>query len=171
VPDPDYQYPQGRWYTQSAWGREYMRSDYPENQDLMKEYFRPLARWTDAIQNDFAARADWCVLSFEQANHPPVARLTHADDVSVPPGSTVYLSAGDSSDPDGDSLTCQWWFYQEAGSCTGIPEIDNAHALDASLKIPENAGAGETIHMICEVTDTGSPPLTRYRRVILKVIP
>ena len=36
-------------------------------------------------------------------------------------------------------------------------------------KVPANEG--ETVHIICEVTDRGEPPLTRYRRVIVNVIP
>lgn len=46
----------------------------------MLEYFKPLWHWTDALQNDFASRADWCVRSYADANHPPVVALAHARD-------------------------------------------------------------------------------------------
>jgi hypothetical protein len=36
---------------------------------------------------------------------------------------------------------------------------------------PDDAGNGDTIHIICEVTDSGNPPLTRYQRVIPEVSP
>ena len=42
---------------------------------------------------------------------------------------------------------------------------------DASFTVPEDAGKGETIHIICEVTDAGTPPLTRYQRVVVTVEP
>ena len=32
-------------------------------------------RWIPAIQNDFAARADWCISDYSSANHPPSFKL------------------------------------------------------------------------------------------------
>ena len=63
VPDPAFRYPEGRWYTGSAWGRQRMKANDPEDAGLRTEYFKPISRWADAFQNDFAARADWCVKS------------------------------------------------------------------------------------------------------------
>jgi hypothetical protein len=123
VPVPGYEYPEGRWYTRSAWGRMYMREQYPENQDMMREYFKPLVRWTDAMQNDFAARADWCVKSYKDANHQPVVKLNHKLDLVAKPGSTVKLSAKGTSDPDGDELFYKWWYYKDASSYKGEVEI------------------------------------------------
>lgn len=171
VPVSHYKYPDGRWYTETAWGRKYMREIYPGNQDQMNEYFKPISRWTDAIQNDFAARADWCVLSFEDANHPPLVKLRYSQDVRSAPGSMVQLSARGTSDPDGDRLTYHWWFYREASSYQGTPEIENANDRDASIRIPGDMEAGKTIHVVCEVQDDGSPPLTRYRRIIITAAP
>lgn len=34
----------------------------------------PMVRWIDDLQNDFAARADWCVNDFQNANHAPVVK-------------------------------------------------------------------------------------------------
>ena len=85
----------------------------PNESRLLKEYFKPMWRWSDALQNDFAARADWCVQSFEEANHPPVVKLKNALDISAKPGDKIQLSAKETSDPDGDKLTIQWWQYKE----------------------------------------------------------
>ena len=104
VPVPTYEYSEGRWFTGSAWGRMYMREEYPEKQDLMQEYFKPLTRWADAIQKDFAARADWCVQSYEEANHPPVAVSKSDLNLIAKPGNRINLSAKGSYDPDGDDL-------------------------------------------------------------------
>jgi hypothetical protein len=169
VPDSTYQYPAGRWFTSTAWGRTYMRDQYPENEDQMHEYFKPISRWVDAIQNDFAARADWCVMPYDQANHPPVVKLGHAPDLSVRPGKSISLSAAGSTDPDGDTLTYRWWQYEEAGSYDGDIEIENAENLNALLFVPADAKPGQTIHIICEVRDNGTPVLTRYGRVIVKI--
>jgi hypothetical protein len=83
----------------------------------------------------------------------------------------VSLSAKGTTDPDGDALTYRWWQYQEAGTYDGSVEIGDAGKQEASLKVPSDASRGETIHVICEVTDTGTPPLTRYQRVIVSVAP
>jgi len=43
----------------------------------------PQIRWIEAIQKDFAARADWCVKTYENANHAPVVKLNHANRMVV----------------------------------------------------------------------------------------
>jgi hypothetical protein len=126
-------------------------------------------RWFDAIQNDFASRADWCVKSFDEANHPPVVVLGHAADLKAQPGATIKLSAQGTSDPDGDNLSYHWWQYTEADTFSGTIEIRNENQQDALFTVPENASKGETIHVICEVNDDGMPRLTRYQRIVVEV--
>jgi hypothetical protein len=172
VLEPGYEYPPGRWYTSSAWGRERLRKNIPNDSELT-DYLKPQWRWIDAIQNDFAARADWCVKSREQANHPPVVKLAHPLDMKVRPGQKLSLSAKGTTDPDGDALSFQWWQYREAGRdpYPGNVKIEKARQMDASLAIPADAKPGHTIHVICEVTDNGTPPLTRYQRAVMSVAP
>jgi hypothetical protein len=171
VPFSGYVYPEGRWYTHTAWGRKYMRDEYPENQDRMQEYFKPLSRWTDDIQNDFAARADWCVTSYEEANHPPVVILDHPSDLVATPGSTITLGAEASHDPDGDELSYHWWYYKEAGTYQGDLLIEDANLQNVAVTIPDDVREGTALHIVCEVSDSGTPELTRYRRVIIQVSP
>lgn len=73
--------------------------------EALKEYFKPIWRWSDALQNDFAACADWYVKSFEEVNHEPVVKLANALNMNVNLGATVKLSVKGTSDPDGDKLT------------------------------------------------------------------
>jgi len=169
VPEPNYTYPEGRWYTVTAWGRKYMREAYPENPDLMKKYFKPIARWADAFQNDFAARADWCVTSYDEANHPPVVKLANSLDMVAKPGSIIKLSAQGTSDPDGDELSYFWWQYEEVDTYQGVVKIENSTGQEASITIPADAMKGQSIHIVCEVKDNGIPQLTRYKRVILEI--
>jgi hypothetical protein len=130
---------------------------------------KPIWRWAEAFQNDWAARADWCVRSYDEANHPPIVSLEGELDRQAAPGETVTLNVKASSDPDGDRLSIRWWQYREPGTYKGAVTIDNAETAVASVRIPNDARAGETIHLIGEVTDTGKPPLTRYARVIVTV--
>lgn len=169
VPEAGYKYPEGRWFTESAWGRAYMRQRYPKDPELMRKYFEPLSQWIIAIQNDFAARADWCVKPFNQANHPPVVTLTHALDLKAKPGAKISLSAKGTTDPDGNALSYRWWQYQDADTYPGVVQINTADKQSASLTVPADAKPGQTIHIICEVTDNGTPPLTRYQRVVAEI--
>lgn len=140
-----------------------------------------LWRWRGAVQNDFAARMDWTVKPYAQANHPPVVKLAHAEVLTAKRGDTVQLSAAGSSDPDGQPLSYEWFYYGEAGSFTvssgrsGQPiEIRGFDQRDASFVVPAQRvmppGTG-TLHIILAVTDHGTPRLTRYRRVIVNVQP
>ena len=163
-----YTYPEGRWYTSNAWGRNRIKKKIKNDAELTA-YLKPIWRWMEAFQNDFASRADWCVKSYKEANHPPVVVLAHAADLEVRPGAKVKLSARGTSDPDKDKLKYRWWQYREAGSYDGTIEIRGAGKQNALFTVPGDAGKGKTIHVICEVTDNGAPPITRYQRVVVEI--
>ncbi len=132
-----------------------------------------LTRWVVHIQHDFKARADWCLAeTFAGANHEPMPcvqgdTLQDVVFVEVRAGTTLPLSAAGSEDPDGDSLRYRWVYYPEAGTFTGEVVIEADTSQVCVVHVPSNA-ADKTIHVILQVTDEGEPPLTRYRRVVLK---
>ena len=128
-----------------------------------------ILRWAADFQNDWAARADWCVKSFEEANHPPKVLLSHASELKARPGERVRLDAAKSSDPDGDPLAFNWWCYAEAGTYGKTVDIENPNRADATLAVPADASSEDTIHAICSMTDSGEPPLTRYARVLIAI--
>ena len=129
-------------------------------------------RWRDAYQNDFAARMDWTVKSFKEANHPPKAVLDHPNSISVKSGETVTLSAKGSTDPDGDQLSFNWFCYGEASSYKMKDPfvINDSNKMSVSIVAPKVLQP-ETLHIILKVTDNGKPTLTRYQRVILAILP
>ncbi len=134
-------------------------------------------RWRTAYQNDFAARMDWTIKPYAEANHPPVAKLNHANRVNTKSGERVNLSAEGSSDPDKNALTYEWFYYGEPSSLVlsnsrnGNPlKIEDANKITAWFTAPK-VTKPETIHIILAVTDQGSPALTRYQRVIVTVYP
>ncbi|MDV6329997.1 DUF1593 domain-containing protein [Asticcacaulis sp. 201] len=128
-------------------------------------------RWRKEFQNDFAARMDWTTKPYAEANHPPVARLGHADHLTVKSGERFALSAKGSSDPDGDSLSYQWFHYPEIGDWkTPIP-IASADNIYAVWVVAPKVTEPKTAHFILKVTDKGTPPLTRYKRVIVTITP
>src|SRR5262249_42638845 len=130
---------------------------------------RPIWRWAEAFQNDFAARADWCVKPYAEANHPPVVWLTTPANVDAMPGAVVKVDVSASTDPDGGHLFFRWWQYKDAGRYKGDVAITNEDRGVASITVPADAKPGDTIHLIAQVTDGGKPPLTRYARVIVTV--
>jgi len=164
-PDPSFQYPTGR--SRQALGNKYLMSE-DSDKAFIEEYHKPVWRWAVAFQNDWASRADWCVMDYEDANHPPVVTLAHNTDLQAHSGDSVDLSTRGSTDPDGDSLSYRWWQYTEPGSYRGTVAIRNANQPEASFAVPQDARDGDTVHIICEVTDSGNPPLTRYQRVIVE---
>lgn len=132
-------------------------------------------RWREAYQNDFQARMDWTIKSYEKANHPPVAKLNHDKYLKVKAGDRVDLSAVGSTDPDGDNLSYKWFYYKEPGTFTlgtartGNPvTINDANMANAWFTAPKKGRMG-TMHIIVAITDHGTPALTRYKRVIVEV--
>lgn len=167
VPVEGYEYPEGRWYGSSAWGRDSLREGTTTTAEQRREYFKPMWRWADVLQNDFAARADWCVKPFDEANHPPLVQVNGELNRRAKAGETVRL-AGAVSDPDGDEFSVRWWQYAEADSADATVAITASDSLDnASFVAPDEPG--KQVHIILEVTDNGTPPLTRYQRVIIDV--
>jgi len=135
-------------------------------------------RWRGAFQNDFAARMDWTIKPYKEANHPPVVRLAHAAELDGRPGDTVKLDASGTKDPDGNGLNYEWFYYPEAGSFAvqsgrsgKFIEFAGGDTAQASFKVPTNAFRNGTLHVILAVTDDGVPALTRYQRVVVTVAP
>lgn len=130
---------------------------------------KPIWRWAEAFQNDWAARAAWCIRPYDQANHAPVVHLAVPKDIDAAPGAAVKLSVAGSSDPDGDRLHYSWWHYREPSTYKGEAAIRDADKATAVAQVPSDAKPGDTLHFIGEVVDAGKPPLTRYARVIVTV--
>lgn len=147
-------------------------------------------RWREAFQNDFAARMDWTIKDFAHANHNPLAVVngqggTAPLEVETEAGRTLTFDAAGTSDPDGQAITYKWFVYSEAG-LTGTHGADVAISGEdgpvakLEMKSPCRApwlpglascqGPG-VAHIILAVTDNGSPPMTSYRRVVVKVDP
>ncbi|QJD80218.1 DUF1593 domain-containing protein [Spirosoma rhododendri] len=129
-------------------------------------------RWRQAFQNDFAARMAWCTKAYAACNHPPVPRLATPDSFTVKSGETFHLNADGTTDPDGDSMSYLWFQYPEAGTYPGQvstrPYAPNLY--DLPMTAP-SVTSPQTIHFILQVTDKGTPALTRYKRVIVTVVP
>ena len=130
-----------------------------------------LWRWRDDFQNDFAARMDWCLQPYTEANHAPVIVLKHPDRINVESGKSFTFDASDSTDPDGDNLSFVWFSYPEAGTYEEPVYISGAKNLyTANITVPRLREEA-TLHYILKVTDKGYPALSSYKRIIVTVKP
>ena len=127
------------------------------------------ARYVTAQQHDFANRLKWgSTAKFADANHPPVVSVPSLDR-RAGAGDTVVLNGG-ATDPDGNTLSYKWWEYKEVDTYPGAVTFASTSTPATSFVVPADAKAGQTIHAILEVTDNGSPSLTRYARVVVTVV-
>lgn len=151
----------------SRWEDGELAADFnPYTKEMDNAYAQ--TRWIEPLQNEFAARADWCILPYDKANHPPVVKIKQLKKLVVKPGEKVTLQAI-ATDPDGNKLNYTWWQYHEVDSYSGKMNLEGNTQSAASFVIPIDAKSGDDIHVIVSVTDTGSPALTRYGRVVLLV--
>ena len=148
-------------------------------------------RWREAFQHDFAARMEWGIKPYAEANHNPQVVVNGQAGQGViyldaKVGEALSLSAAGSKDPDGDTLSYNWFLYPEAGAASSTPvavnDVQGRRGEDnltapAVLSMGENGKAdvevkalrAGTEHLILAVTDNGKPSLTSYRRVIVTV--
>ena len=129
-----------------------------------------LWRWRGDFQNDFAARMGWGTESYKEANHPPVPELLVPRHITVKSGEGFGLDAT-ATDPDGDSLSFLWFNYPEAGSYKKLIKIDSAENAHNVWVIAPKVEKKETAQFILRVTDKGTPPLSRYKRVFVTILP
>ena len=130
---------------------------------------------------------DWCIKPYGEANHAPVPVVKmytrvpdRADDTPQPElipdftvksGQLFTLDATGSTDPDGDNLSYFWFNYPEAGSYpTFIPVSDSPIIQHVKYQAPQ-VKKETFLHFILKVSDKGTPRLTAYSRVIVRVIP
>jgi hypothetical protein len=164
---------------QAGWGGFFERAQGPDNTTVAyvnkqgsanvtstkyQKYFYP------AIFANFAARMAWA--QDGKGNRNPIVAIKGDRGLGVLtninlPGTTVPLDASNSADPDGDKLSFKWWILPEAGTYQQEIALTNSETSSATLTIPPDA-AGKTFHVICEVTDNGTPALTSYRRIIFQ---
>ena len=116
---------------------------------------------------DFKARMQWADQG--EGNRNPVVIINgHRGPsplvIHAKAGDMVRLDASKSYDPDDDDTLENWWQQPEIGTAT----LDIQGSDVAEVRIPQDA-AGQTLHVVCEVSDQGPFLLKGYQRVIIVV--
>lgn len=153
-------------------------------------------RWRDAFQNDFAARMQWTLpADLGSFNHHPIIDINGNQglkplQIESEAGSTIQLDASATYDPDpADSVAFKWYQYMDPSATQWSTQHEvgrlEIHALNPAKSIvkvtlppPDRCcvelisrkavSRGQLLHLILEVTDSGSPPLTSYRRILIQ---
>ena len=122
-----------------------------------------------AAHHGFAARMLWSVTpTYAGANHEPSVSVRGSATVSARPGETIRLE-GLTSDPDGHAVTVRWWQWRDVGTYPGKVSLSTPTGLVTSVQVPTDAAQGQTIQLVLEATDNGTPAQTRYQRVVVTV--
>ena len=186
--------------TWGGWGGRFYKVDGFENvyRDIDKGSF---LRWIEYANRDFEARLKWCVADkYEDANHKPNINILGELDRTVKSGKLVEIEA-EINDPDPVDLEALWekmgpivqqrgydksilpalaarqpkysplwWQYVEAGSYQGNIKLSDPAQNKIQFVAPQ-VNKPETIHLILEAKDEGTPNLTAFSRVIITVLP
>ena len=119
--------------------------------------------------SDFMARMQWADKG--EGNHNPIV-IVNAHEGPAPlvlqakAGGSICLDASQSSDPDGHAVHFLWWQQPEIGTAKLV--IDDTGKSVINVRIPADA-AGQTLHLVCEVSDHGANNLKAYQRIIIRL--
>ena len=129
----------------------------------------PSPNFTPAAQNALAARLMWSVTpTYAGANHEPQVTVRGSSRIDARPGATVRLEAV-TSDPDGNAVTVKWWRWKDVDTYPGDVRLSDTASRAVSVQVPADAVSGQTIQLVVEARDNGTPSLTRYQRVVMTV--
>jgi len=160
--------------TMGSWGTMFKKMEGPfpdQYYSTCKVDVNELLRWAPDAKSSFMNRLQWSLKQPSEVNHEPVAaigkdRSNQVLRMKVKPGKTIKFDASKSSDPDGDKLSYNWYFYKNTSSYARSILPENGKNATLNLKVPDDLGDKE-IHLVLEVRDNGTPSLVSYRRVII----
>lgn len=154
-------------YSLGGWGGRYtsVKGNYWMDAQDDNNTHKTLWRWIPDLQNDFAARVDWCTKSFKEANHAPVIEDMFFPE-AVKHGQKVELNVT-GSDPDGNNIYYYWWHYPDPSGMIQRILIHQETSGKAYFIVPDKTS--EKIHIVLEMKDDGNPILKTYKRLIIEV--
>lgn len=131
-----------------------------------------VARWRSYMQNDFNNRMNWCVKDLKSANHPPQIKVNiysnrQIIELNASTNNHLKIDASETSDPDGDKLFFKWWFYKDASDYLKDIDFKLSHSDKKLILLIPSDATGKILHLILEVSDSGQPSLTSFKRFVI----
>lgn len=121
------------------------------------------------IQRDFAARVEWAGTGdFAEAEHAPSLRIEEGVDLFLQPGERGSLH-GVAESPDGSAVKVTFCVYPEASAPWAAALPLQVRGSGASFVIPEEAQAGNRLHIVVKAQAEGIHRLVHYQQVIVTV--
>ncbi|KAL4886529.1 hypothetical protein BJY04DRAFT_204773 [Aspergillus karnatakaensis] len=156
--------------------------------------YLPLDSSPGSIFNQYHDATDRLSPEIKDANHAPLVDVNGSGFgpeplfLDVPSGSVIELDASRSYDPDGDELAFNWFHYKDVTATQWIidDEVGTVEFEDLSetsgrvvrarlpgkCSVHDSVGLavpqGQVLHLVLEVTDSGTPAMTVYKRVVLR---
>ncbi len=121
-------------------------------------------------QNEWAARADWCIKHYSQANHAPNVTLEKYD-FTATAGEVIPLKAH-ISDSDNDNCNELWTTDAYSNHYSGDAKnlkVWNMTSADTYFTVPTDAKSGDTFILTLKVTDDATKPMSRFAQAIVYV--
>lgn len=143
-------------------------SDATDSLMQVKNARATVFRWRADFQNDWAARMDWCVSDFAACNHPPQVTVNRSKGttlltITARKGEIITLDATGSADPDGNSISFEWFVYPDTGF---EPFISPTKEAMVQLRVP-GLKKDDCIPVVLRVRDNGTPQLVSYKRILI----
>jgi len=104
---------------------------------------------------------------YEDANHEPKIVVDGPLNVKARSGEEVQVRT-EITDPDKNAIFVRWWKHPASTYSKDVP-MESQNMTTGIIKVPTDAVAGETIHIIIQANDNAAMPLTRYQRLIITV--
>ena len=171
-----------------------------KNNDTFLSKYASIWRWRQAFQFDFAARMEWSVNGdAAETNHHPVISINGscglaALEIPYNLNQSIVLDASQTSDPDNDALSFNWFHYREptfrlegdiarvSPNATFVSLNKYGSVVEVTPNVEANTVShtsrlvlrklwlivnAQTLHIILSVEDAVELPLTAYKRIIL----
>lgn len=158
----DYNYP-------TLLGKLYTEENEKKKGNVLTGENIPFNPFIKAYQEDFAARADWCHLNYDEASHAPKVTLKESD-IYAKAGEVVKLSA-DVTETN-NTYSVIWEHFSNYSKYEGQETVRpfEPWLLNTSVCVPSDAKEGDYFSLILRVQNKAKKPMTSFAQVVIHVI-
>ncbi len=129
----------------------------------------PFNPFIKAYQEDFAARAEWCYLSYSEASHAPIIQLNQCD-INASANETVEIGAS-ITEVNHRDYAVMWEYFPNYSKYDGKETVRpfEPWLANTSISIPSDAKEGDYFTLILRVQNKAKKPMTSFGQVVIHV--